>query len=363
MVKSTPSKSRRHHSRAHKAGLPPGSLVHVGDIKTERPAISLIAFDKQGLDERVFNSLAESRAFQPNRQKVWLNIHGLQDPEILSEIGRRFRLHPLVLEDILNTHQRSKIEDYGDYIYCVLRVFRYSPEDHALDSDQLSLVLGKDFLLTFQERPSGTFDGVRERLRGERSLMRERGLDYLTHALLDTVIDRYFVVVDQLGDAAEALEDSALERPTPTLLREINRVKHDTVQLRRAIWPLREVLNGLLRGDSPFFEPDTRLYLRDLYDHAIHVIETLDGVRDLLGDLMDIYMSSVSNRLNLEVRILTVLSMLFMPATLIAGVFGMNFHAMPLLEAADGFWQALAMMGSAAALMALIFWRRNLLRG
>lgn len=364
MVKDSPAGHRsRRPSRAHKAGLPPGSLVHVGDIKTEHPSITLFAFDKQGLEEKSFPSLVASRTYQPSHAKLWLNIHGLQDPEILNEIGRRFSLHPLVLEDILNTHQRSKIEDYGDYLYCVLRVFHYDPEDHSLHSDQLSLVMGKDFLLTFQERPTGLFDPVRERLRGNRAVMRERGVDYLTYALLDAVIDRYFVVVDLLGDAAESLEDNALEHPTPALLRQINQVKHDTVQLRRAIWPLREVLNSLLRGENSFFERETHVYLRDIYDHTIHVIETLDGVRELLGDLMDIYMSSVSNRLNLEVRILTVLSMLFMPATLIAGIFGMNFRSMPLLADADGFWLSLAMMGAMAAMMAAVFWRRNLLRG
>lgn len=357
--------TRRHKNRlltAAKAGLPPGSLVHVGALKMERPQISLIAYDDDGMDEERFASIAESREYAPTRKRLWLNVAGLQDAEIMAEIGRRFRLHPLVLEDILNTHQRPKIEDYGDYLYCVVRVFRYDPATHTLASDQLSLVLGESFVLTFQERSTGSFEPTRERMRVPNAPLLKHGTDYLAYTLLDAVIDQYFVVVDQLGDTAEELEDDALASPTPALLRTINQVKHDSRLLRRAIWPLREVLNGLIRGESRFFQPETRLYLRDVYDHTIHVIETLDAVRELLGDLMDIYLSAVSNRLNVEVRILTVLTTLFLPATLITGVFGMNFTHMPLLADRTGFYVALAMMAGVATVMAAVFWRRNWLR-
>ncbi|QTQ35337.1 magnesium/cobalt transporter CorA [Aromatoleum petrolei] len=345
-----------------KAGLPPGSLVHVGAVKTDRPEITLIAYDEGGIEEKRFASIVESREYKPAHGRLWLNVHGLQDAEILGEIGRRFQLHPLVLEDILNTHQRPKIEDYGSYLYCVLRVFEYDPASRTLSSDQLSVVLGESFVLTFQERRTGIFEPIRERLRTPHAPLLKRGTDYLAYTLLDAVIDRYFVVVDQLGDTAEQLEDEALASPTPALLRTINLVKHDTQLLRRAIWPLREVLNGLLRGESTFFQPETRLYLRDIYDHTIHVIETLDAVRELLGDLMDIYLSAVSNRLNVEVRILTVLTTLFLPATLITGIFGMNFERMPLIADGQGFYVALAMMAGVAAAMAAAFWRRNWLR-
>jgi magnesium transporter len=345
-----------------KAGLPPGSLVHVGDVKTERPQISLIAYDERGIEERRFESIAESRAYRRTHSRLWLNVYGLQDPTILGEIGRRFRLHPLVLEDILNTHQRPKIEDYGNYLYCVARVFEYDTARRALTSDQVSIVLGENFVLTFQERHTGGFAPIRERLRSPGAPILKHGTDYLAYTLLDAIVDQYFVVVDQLGDTAEDLEDDALASPTPALLKTINLVKHDTQLLRRAIWPLREVLNGLIRGESKFFGTETRLYLRDLYDHAVHVIETLDAVRELLSDLMDIYLSSVSNRLNVEVRILTVLTTLFLPATLITGIFGMNFSSMPLLGSERGFYIALAMMGAVMLGMAAMFWRRNWLR-
>lgn len=354
-------KRKRLHT-PRKAGLPPGTLIHVGEIKTAQPSITLIEYDDSGLDEHTFSSVEASREYIPTRRRLWLNVYGLQNPEILGEIGRRFQLHPLVLEDILNTHQRSKIEEYDSYLYCVVRLFHAENGGQEIQSDQISLVLGEQFVLTFQERPSGAFHPVRERLKANHSPLRSHGVDYLAYALLDAVVDSYFGVVDQVGSAAEALEDDALDHPTPQLLSKLNLVKQDTRMIRRAVWPLREVLSNLLRGETPLFTRDTRLYLRDVYDHTIHLIESLDAVRDLLGDILDIYMSSISNRLNLEVRILTVLSMLFMPATLIAGVFGMNFRWMPLLDQPDGFWLAIALMGALALAMGLAFWRRKLLR-
>lgn len=354
------SKKRTRPSR--KLGLPPGSLVHIGEIKTAKPRITLLEFDAQGLTETSFDSLEASRQYQPVREKMWLNVYGLHDPAVMAEIGRRFKLHPLIQEDILNTQQRPKSDEFADYLYIVARYFDFDAENRSLVSDQVSVVLGRNFVLTFQERATGAFEAVRERLRAEHGAMRGHGTDYLAYALIDTLVDRYFLMLDHLSDMAEELEDQALSNPTPALLAEINRVKHEALVLRRAVWPLREVLNVLSRSDNAFFSADTRLYLRDIYDHTVHVLESLESVRDLLADLLDIYLSSVSNRLNTEVRILTVLTTLLMPATLIAGIFGMNFEHMPLLKDRDGFGIALAMMAGLAAVMAAAFWRRNWLR-
>lgn len=354
--------SKKRTQLTRKLGLPPGTLVHVGEIKTDKPSITLIEYDAGGITETRFDSLEASRQHQPAREKLWLNVHGLHDPAVMAEIGRRFKLHPLVQEDILNTQQRPKSDEFADYLYIVVRCFDFDAERHCLNSDQVSIVLGRNFVLTFQERPTGAFEAIRERLRAENGAMRSHGTDYLAYALLDTLVDRYFVMLDHLTDEAEELEEQALSRPNPALLAEINRVKHEALTLRRAIWPLREVLNNMSRADNGFFSPDTRLYLRDIYDHTVHVLESLESVRDLLADLLDIYLSSVSNRLNSEVRILTVLTTLFMPATLIAGIFGMNFRSMPLLEEADGFRLAMTLMAGAAGLMAAVFWRRNWLK-
>lgn len=354
--------SKKHTRPTRKLGLPPGSLVHIGEIKTAKPNITLIEFDAHGITETRFVNIEASREHRPTREKMWLNVYGLHDPAVMAEIGRRFKLHPLVQEDILNTLQRPKSDEYADYLFIVARCFDFDTETRSLTSDQVSIVLGHNFVLTFQERATGAFEAVRERLRAETGAMKTHGTDYLAYALLDTLVDRYFVMLDNLADMAEELQDEALNRPNPSLLAEINRVKHEALLLRRAVWPLREILNLLARADNGFFTADTRLYLRDIYDHTVHVLESLESVRDLLADLLDIYLSSVSNRLNTEVRILTVLTTLFMPATLIAGIFGMNFQTMPLLDEHDGFWIALATMLGAATVMAAAFWRRNWLR-
>ena len=354
--------SKKHTRPTRKLGLPPGSLVHIGEIKTAKPNITLIEFDAHGITETRFDTIEASREHRPTREKMWLNVYGLHDPAVMAEIGRRFKLHPLVQEDILNTLQRPKSDEYADYLFIVARCFDFDTETRSLTSDQVSIVLGHNFVLTFQERATGAFEAVRERLRAETGAMKTHGTDYLAYALLDTLVDRYFVMLDNLADMAEELQDEALNRPNPSLLAEINRVKHEALLLRRAVWPLREILNLLARADNGFFTADTRLYLRDIYDHTVHVLESLESVRDLLADLLDIYLSSVSNRLNTEVRILTVLTTLFMPATLIAGIFGMNFQTMPLLDEHDGFWIALATMLGAATVMAAAFWRRNWLR-
>ena len=348
--------------RSQKVGMAPGTLVHVGERRTDRPDITLIEFDADTLQEKRFKSVVESRAHSRGQGILWLNVHGLHEPDIMAEIGHRFALHPLVLEDILNTDQRPKVDDYGDYLYIVARIFDYDAVSGSIGSDQVSIVLGADFVLTFQERPTGTFDPLRERLRGDKGQIRKLGADYLAYSLLDTLIDRYFVVLEQMTERTEALEDRLLLQATPALLKEIHEIKREAMTLRRAIWPLREVINSLTRADQRFFKPATQPYLRDIYDHTVHVIESLEGIRDLIAGMLDIYLSSISNRVNLEVRILTVITTLFMPAALIASIFGMNFKAMPLLDDSGGFLISLSMMAAIAVVMATVFWRRRWLR-
>jgi magnesium transporter len=220
-------------------------------------------------------------------------------------------------------------------------------------------VLGADFVLTFQERPTGTLNPLRERLRGDKGQVRKLGADYLAYSILDTLVDSYFNVLEQLTERTEALEDRLLQLATPALLREIHEIKRETMTMRRAVWPLRDVINSLTRTELRFFKPETQPYLRDIYDHTVHVIESLEGIRDLIAGMLDIYLSSVSNRVNMEVRILTVIATLFMPAALIAGIFGMNFRHMPLIAENEGFLIALSMMATIAVVMVSIFWRRR----
>jgi magnesium transporter len=345
--------------RSQKVGLAPGALIHVGERRTARPDIALFEYDVGALRETRFDSIAASREHPRGPGTLWLNVHGLHEPEVMAEIGHRFGLHPLVLEDILNTDQRPKVDDYGDYLYIVARFFDYDTATGTVGSDQVSIVLGADFVLTFQERPTGTFDPLRERLRGDKGQIRKLGADYLAYSLLDTVVDRYFTVLEQLTERTEALEDVLLQQATPAALKEIHAIKRETMVMRRAVWPLREVINGLTRADQRFFKAETQPYLRDIYDHTVHVIESLEGIRDLIAGMLDIYLSSISNRVNMEVRILTVITTLFMPAALIAGIFGMNFRHMPLIADNEGFLIALSLMGAIALAMVTVFWRRR----
>lgn len=345
--------------RSGKAGLPAGSLVHLGERKTERAAITLIEYAADTLQETHFESLAACQACAPSLPKLWLNVHGLHEPAVMQEIGRRFQLHPLVLEDILNTDQRPKVEDYGNYLFLVARFFAYDAASLTITTEQVSFVIGTNFVLTFQERPTGNFDPVREWLRTDKGRIRQLGTDYLAYALLDVIVDRYFTVLEQIGDRTEQLEDDLLAKPDAAQLQTLHQIKRETLTMRRSIWPLREVVNTLVRNDSRFFAPETLLYLRDIYDHTVHLIESLEAIRDLIAGMLDIYLSSISNRVNQEVRALTVFALIFMPATLISGIFGMNFHSMPLLDSPSGFLAAIGMMVGVAATLGAIFWRRR----
>ena len=355
----TRSKSGRRPSQAAKVGLAPGTLIHLGERKTDQPTITLIEYGDTDLLEYCFTSVAEAEAHAPRLPVLWLNVHGLHEPEVMAEIGRRFKLHPLVMEDILNTNQRPKIDDYGDYLFMVARFFEIDSESNQVSSDQVSLILGPNFVLTFQERPSGRFDPVRERLRQDRGQIRKLGADYLAYSLLDAIVDRYFNILENIGERTEELEDIMLERPKPGALQAVHQLKRETLNLRRSIWPLREVINSLTRADDRFFRPETRPYLRDVYDHTVHAIESLEANRDVISGMLDIYLSAVSNRVNQEVRALTVIAIIFMPATLISGIFGMNFKVMPLLDLPTGFFVAIGMMATVATSLSIIFWRRR----
>lgn len=351
------SKPRKLRSR--KAGLPPGTLVHIGEIKTSKTAFSVIDFDEQGLQERQLPDPA-ALASQPRQHATrWANVYGASSPADLATIGDAFGLHPLVQEDILNNAQRQKLDSYEDYLYLVLH--RYELQANSLDlvQDQISLIIGRDYVLSFQERPSQTFEPIRQRLRSGHGSLRKGGVDMLAYSLIDTVVDSYFGVIEQLNDYAENLEDKILGRPGPATLEGIHQLKRCVSHLRRNLHPLRELLGTLHRDVGDFFRADIQLYIRDVYDHTVHILESLEDLRDLATGLLDVYLSTISHRVNLEVRALTVVATIFMPATLIAGIFGMNFKEMPWLANPDGFTYALSLMGLIAVIMLLLFWRRR----
>jgi magnesium transporter len=346
--------------RSSKTGLPPGALVHLGERKIERTSITLIEYGPEAFAEREFDSLGASRDFTPTQPVLWLNVYGLHEPEVMAEIGRRFNLHPLVLEDILNTDQRPKVEDYGDYLFLVARFFTYDEASAKVASEQVSMVIGRHYVITFQERPTGNFNPIRDRLRQGRAQIRRAGADYLAYALLDTIVDRYFAILEAVGERSEELEEVMLRTPNTKALEGLHRLKSETLILRRAIWPMREVINSLMR--APFFSAEVQPYLRDVYDHTVHLFESLETTRDLIASLLEIYLSTMSNRVNREVRALTVIALIFMPSALLAGIFGMNFRFMPLIDETAGFAIVIGTMVVIATTLAVVFWRRRWLQ-
>lgn len=317
--------------RGKKRGAPPGTMVHIGRHQPETTSLQLFDYSVDELREVTLTDPDSYQRAANNGRVTWLNLDGVNQAPVVEKLGNIFDLHPLVMEDILNTDQRPKVEDYDGYLYIVLRMLRFDKDQQQIQSEQVSLVMGENFVLSFQEQPGDVFESIRQRLRGGRRIRFMRA-DYLTYALLDAVVDHYFEMLEHLGDQVEELEDQLIDEPGPDSLARIHHYKREMLLLRKAVWPLREVLSRLTRDDSPLIGQETRLYLRDVYDHAVHVIDSIDTIRELLVGMLDLYMSSVSKRMNEIMKVLTIFASLFMPLTFIAGVYGMNFTVMPELH-------------------------------
>lgn len=350
-------KHRKKHSS--KTGLPPGTLIHVGEEKTTTSRITLLNYDETQMQESVLETVNQCAPFHQAASVSWINLDGLSQVEILEKFGKEFKLHPLVLEDILHTEQRPKLEDHGDYIYIVLRMLSYNAQRRAVDSEQMSLILGSNFVLSFQEEPGDVFDAVRMRIRNDKGQIRKLGADFLLYALLDAVVDQYFVILEELGDDIEALEEEVLANPRADVLQTLHRLKREMIYLRKAVWPLREIINVLARDGSPLMQKQTLIYVRDLYDHAIRVMDTVETFRDLISGMADIYLSSLSNRTNVIMKVLTVITTTFMPLTLITGIFGMNFKYIPGLEDSWGFFAVIGTMLLISITMLVLFRRKK----
>ena len=341
-----------------KVGLPPGTLVHIGEKKADKVRVTIIDYDEAQFQEKDVETIEECFPLKDKPAVTWINIDGLHQVEILERIGGCFGFHPLVLEDILNTGQRPKLEDFDDYIFIVLKMLS-SDGDNRIASEQISIVLGPDFVVSFQEREGDVFNRIRERIRSGRGRIRRMGADYLAYSLLDSVIDNYFVVLEKLGEEIESLEEELVANPTTETLQTIHDLKSEMVYLRKSVWPLTEVIGGLERGESALIQESTGIYLRDVYDHTIQVIDTVETFRDVVSGMLDIYLSSVSNRMNEVMKVLTIITTIFMPLTLIAGVYGMNFKYMPELEWRWGYPTAWLIMLATGGLMLAYFRRKR----
>jgi magnesium transporter len=345
--------------RSKKAGLPPGTLVHIGEKKAETLKITIMDYDESYFEEKEVKTIDECFVFKDKPTVTWINVDGLHQVEILEKLGKCYGLHPLVLEDILNTDQRPKMEDYGEYIYIVLKDLDYDDKSSQIEPEQISLILGPNFVFSFQEREGDTFDTIRERIRNSKGRIRKMGADYLAYTLLDSIVDNYFIILEKLGEKIEFLEEKLVTQPTPETLQIIHHLKREMIFLRKAVWPLREVINGLERGESSLIKESTRIYLRDVYDHTIQTIDTIETYRDMVSGMLDIYLSSVSNRLNSVMKVLTIIATIFMPLTFLAGVYGMNFKFMPELEWRWGYPVIWLVMVGIGVLMLLYFRKKK----
>lgn len=344
--------------RSDKRGLEPGTLMHVGAKKTEKTRITVLDYDEAGFIEKEVASVEECFPFKETATVTWINVDGVHDPAVMEKLGGRFDIHPLVLEDIMTTTQRPKAEDLGGAVFVVLRMIESDGKGPGMTTDQLSLILGPNYVLSFQETEGDCLDPVRARIRGGKGRIRSLGPDYLAYALIDGVVDNYFLVLEGLGERIDILEERLITDPRRELLHEIHGLKREMIDLRKAVWPLREVVSGVERLESPLIKSTTDVFLRDLYDHVIQVIDTVESFREILTSMIETYLSSLSNRMNEVMKVLTIISTIFIPITFLVGLYGMNFKFMPEIGWRWGYafvW--VLIIGSVGAMFA--FFRRK----
>jgi len=317
---------------SEKSGMPPGSLVHVGEIRETESRISVIDYSKDNVEERSLQSMNEILPYKDRNTVTWVIIEGLANVAIIESIGKMFNIHPLVLEDILNTHQRPKFEEYDDYLYIVLKSLLPEGSKFSVNYEQISILVLKKFVFTFKEKTDGIFLPVIQLIKSSKGRFRSQGADYLTYALLDIIVDQNFTLIDALAETVDSVEEKLLSDSTSDTLSTIQGLKREIIQIRKFISPLREMLASLLRSDSEIIHEKTIIYFRDVLDHALRASESIDSYRDMLSGLLEIYISIVSNKMNEVMKVLTVFASIFIPLTFIAGIYGMNFEYMPELK-------------------------------
>jgi len=342
-----------------KKGMSPGSLIFVGEKKIEKTRIRVIDFTTENVTSKEVDQIEDVFMHKGTGSVSWINIDGLHDTELINKFGKHFGLHSLLLEDILNTEHRPKIEEFGEYIFIVLKMLYYDENEKIIISEQLSLILGNNLVITFQERVGDVFNPIRQRIKNPNSRIRKNSSDYLAYALIDAVVDTYFSILEDFGERIDDIEEDLMERPNNETLREIHSLKRELVYLRKSIWPLRELVSILERTELKLISANTKLFLRDLYDHVIQIIDTIENYREMASGMLDIYLSSASNRMNEVMKILTIMASIFIPLTFIAGVYGMNFENMPELHEKWGYPVALIVMILIAGVMITYFKRKD----
>jgi len=347
--------------RRRKVGLPPGTLLPPEVPPTEPVSLYLIAYDAEQLLERSLQpDELESILADARRPAVtWIDVVGLHDVELIQQLGQQLSIHPLTLEDIISIGQRPKFEDGQHYLYVVCHMLTFNKVEGWVEAEQMSLILAEGLVLTFQERPGDILDPIRERLRQRVGRLRQRDASYLAYALLDVIVDHYFIVLEAISERAEQLEARVLEDPGSQVQQELASLRRELIAMRRAVWPLREIFSELQRLESPLLSPETRMFLRDTYDHVVQVIDIIESLRELLAGLTDVYLSRLSHRMNEIMKVLTMVGTIFIPLTFLAGIYGMNFKYMPELEWRYGYPAVLLLMLGLGLGMLYGFWRRG----
>jgi len=358
-IRNSPSSAMKTlPKRSKKPGLAPGTLVYTGHDRVEPAQISVFSYSETAFDEIENASIDVLHAVKESPLNYWINVSGIHDVALVEAVGTEMGFHHLVMEDIVHPQQRPKLESYEHHLYVVAKMM-YMDTDGSAVSEQVSIVLGKNYVISFQERPGDIFQPVRDRLRTGKGLMRKMGSDYMAYALLDLIVDHYFVVLEEVGTQMEQFEDDVMEHPSKETMGEIREQKKKLITYRREMWPLRELLSGLLRDDSGLIRKKTHTYLRDVYDHAVQVIDLLETYRDLLSGLTDLYLSSLSFRMNEVMQVLTIIGSIFIPITFLAGVYGMNFQNIPELQWEYGYHAAWGLMVLTALGMMRFFKRKK----
>ncbi len=343
MAKSSRKKSA-------KFGLPPGSLVHIGERKIENVRITVMDYDEQRCDETVLDSVKQTGEYRNKPSVSWINIDGIHDMEVIKATGRIFDIHQLVLADIVNTRQRPKYEAYDGLVFVVLKMLDMQTSRSKVIFEQISILVSDNCVITFQEAPGDVLDAVRDRIRGSKGRIRKFGPDYLANCILDAILDGYYAVLDDLSERVIAMEERLIEEPGQDLLQQIYAARREYLLLRKYIRPVREIVASLERNENGLVRPETTLYIRDLYDHAIQIIETMESLRDSITGMLEMYLSSASNRMNEVMKVLTIIATIFIPLTFIAGIYGMNFEKMPELRWRFGYlavWVIMLVVGGA----------------
>jgi len=342
-----------------KKGMSPGSLVFIGEKKREKMDINIMDFSADHFTEKSVADINECAEFRDSKNVSWLDFLGLHDVEKIDEIGKIFDVHPLVLEDILNTNQRPKIEIFDDHFFIVFKMLFFDGKSSVVVSEQVSLIVRKNKVLSFQEKESEVFASLRERIRKSKGRTRSSGADYLAYEIFDVIVDNYLEILEKIGEEIEVLEEELMSNPASNTLGKIYRLKRDIFLVRKSVWPLRDVVSRLERGEIDVIEQKTEIYLRDLYDHIVQVIDTVETFRDISTGLLDLYLSSVSFKMNDVMKVLTIISTIFIPLTFIAGVYGMNFENMPELKWSYGYFISLGLMSVIFVSMVIFFKKKK----